>query len=148
MPYPCDIHDLNGCKLSCFDMTSLIHLTICPISDKFHQLKDSRRVPQGGEINFIQASSWGVARHVDSSREKWIKTSLKRLPWQFHPGLCRSRLHAAVRQRGPGPSLPRPPGPQPECNPDLPRVSIRGIPEPRPARISKPGAAVRVGCAP
>lgn len=23
MSYPCDIHNLNGCKLSCFDMTTL-----------------------------------------------------------------------------------------------------------------------------
>lgn len=75
------------------------------------------------------------------------QTTPKRLPWQFHPGLFRSRPHAAVRQRGPGPSLPRPPGPHKSPMPIFRERRSAGS-RARPARISKPGAAVRVGCAP
>lgn len=82
-----------------------------------------------------------------SSREKWSKTTLKLLPWKFHLGLFHSRPHAGVAPEARGPASPAHPGPTaPDPYPPL----FFGPPGPgaQPARISKPGAAVRVGCAP
>lgn len=81
-----------------------------------------------------------------SSREKWSKTTLKLLPWKFHLGLFYSRPHAGVAPEAPGPTSPAHPGPT-APDPDPPLFGPRD-PGAQPARISKPGAAVRVGCAP
>lgn len=83
---------------------------------------------------------------MSTSLEKWTKTTPKLLPWKFHLGLFRSRPHAGVAPEAPGPASPAHPSPT-KSDPDPPLVCPLG-PGAQPARISKLGAAVSVGCAP